>query len=104
MAECGRLPLDCRRLPLDCRLVVGLFLLRRWKQVDVYKVLQRSPIIYCFIDKVYNSFFSSCWIFWYYNIVYCLLDDNLVLTIGANKCSIVLECALDILSICMAYV
>jgi len=44
MAECGRLPSDCRRLPSDCRLVVGLFLLRRWKQVDVCKVLRRSPV------------------------------------------------------------
>ena len=44
MAECGRLPLDCRKLPSDYRLVVGLFLLRRWKQVDVCKVLQRSPM------------------------------------------------------------
>jgi len=45
IAECGRLPLDCRRLPLDCRLMVSLFLLRRWKQVDVCKVLRRSPVI-----------------------------------------------------------
>jgi len=44
MAECGRLPSDCRRLPSDYRLVVGLFLLRRWKQVDVCKVLRRSPV------------------------------------------------------------
>jgi len=35
MAECGRLPSDCRRLPANYRLVVvGLFLLRRWKQVE----------------------------------------------------------------------
>jgi len=47
IAECGRLPLDCYRLPLDCRLVVGLFLLRRWKQVDVCKVLRRSPVTVC---------------------------------------------------------
>ena len=44
IAECGRLPSDCRRLPLDCYLMVGLFLLRRWKQVDVCKVLRRSPV------------------------------------------------------------
>ena len=44
MAECGRLPSDCRRLLLDCRLVVGLWLLSRWKQVDVYKVSRGCPI------------------------------------------------------------
>src|SRR3979490_3420279 len=38
IAECRRLPSDCRRLLLDCRLIVGLWLLSRWKQVDVYKV------------------------------------------------------------------
>jgi len=37
-------------------------------------------------------------------MVYCLLDNNLVLAVGANKCSMVLKCALDILSIYMAYV
>jgi len=51
IAECGRLLLDCRRLPLDCHLVVGLFLLRRWKQVDVYKVLRRSPVTFKDKDK-----------------------------------------------------
>jgi hypothetical protein len=28
----------------DCRLVVGLWLLSRWKQVDVYKVSRGYPI------------------------------------------------------------
>src|SRR6266550_8435290 len=44
MAECGRLPSDCRRLQSDCRLMVGLWLLSRWKQVDVYKVSRRCPV------------------------------------------------------------
>ena len=44
MAEYGRLPSDCRILLLDCRLVVGLWLLSRWKQVDVYKVLWGCPV------------------------------------------------------------
>jgi len=36
MAECGKLPSDCRRLLANCRLVVvGLFLLRRWEQVEI---------------------------------------------------------------------
>ena len=55
------------------------------------------------MDKIYNSFFFNYWIFWHYNIVYCLLDNNLMLTIRANKCSIVLECALIMLSIYIAY-
>src|SRR6266550_4026907 len=44
MAECGRLPSGCRRLLSNCRLVVGLWLLSRWKQVDVYKVSRRYPV------------------------------------------------------------
>ena len=44
LAEYGRLPLDCRGLPSDCRLVVGLWLLSRWKQVDVYKVSRGCPV------------------------------------------------------------
>jgi hypothetical protein len=48
MAEYGRLPSDCRRLLLDCRLEVGLWLLSRWKQVDVYKVSRECPVTaYC---------------------------------------------------------
>jgi len=31
-------------LPLDCRLVVGLLLLSRWKQVDIYKVSRECPV------------------------------------------------------------
>ena len=37
MAEYGR-------LPSDCRLVVSLWLLSRWKQVDVYKVSRGCPV------------------------------------------------------------
>ena len=44
MAEYGRLLLDCRILLLDCRLVVSLWLLSWWKQVDVYKVLRGCPV------------------------------------------------------------
>jgi len=44
VAECGRLPSDCRGLLSDCRLVVGLWLLSRWKQVDVYKVSRECPV------------------------------------------------------------
>src|ERR1700722_1427952 len=44
MAEYGRLLSDCRILLLDCLLVVGLWLLSRWKQVDVYKVSRGCPV------------------------------------------------------------
>ena len=53
---------------------------------------------------MYNPFFSSYWIFQHYNIVYCLLNNNLILTIGTNKDSIVLKCTLAILSIYIAYI
>ena len=41
MADCRQIAV---RLPSDCRLVVGLWLLSRWKQVDVYKVSRRCPM------------------------------------------------------------
>ena len=70
IAECGRLLSDCRRLPLNYYLVVGLFLLRRWKQVDVCKVLRRSPITVSYIFvylgnilinvyRLYNSIYHA---------------------------------------------
>ena len=49
LAEYGRIwqnMADCRRLPSDCRLVVGLWLLSRWKQVDVYKGVSRDKRLY----------------------------------------------------------
>ena len=36
---------DCRQIAANCYLVVSLQLLSRWKQVDVYKVLQGCPVI-----------------------------------------------------------
>ncbi len=36
-------------------------------------------------------------------MIHCLLDNNLELAVGADKCSIVSECALDMLSICSLY-
>ena len=52
IVECGRLPLDCYRLPVDCHQIIISRLVssccvsgNRWKQVNVYKVLQRCPVI-----------------------------------------------------------
>jgi len=55
LAEYGRTPLDCRRLPLNCRLVVGIFLLSWWKQVDVCKVSRRCPVTRALLDLLGSS-------------------------------------------------
>jgi hypothetical protein len=50
LAELGRIwwtwqnMVECRQIAADCRLVVGLWLLSWWKQVDVYKVSRGCPV------------------------------------------------------------
>ena len=56
LAEYGRM----RQTAVDCRLAVGLFLLCRWKQVDVCKVSRRCPVTQYINNVLFNYLNNFC--------------------------------------------